>query len=141
MCCQIDATSEVSPIRWPQRLSQQVTMSTRTNKPRRQDLGLTPLAPRDCPEEKNVSRSRVRPVRNGHVRDSPDEVLVEKTRKCLYGFLEFANHFFLGNKVYVTRVEHYPVTPFEPQCSSHCLFTLTNKLQLRYSCFSCSGPI
>ena len=52
-------------------------MSTRTNKPRRQDLGLTPLAPRDCPEEKIVSRSRVPanwPVRSGTTADPRDYV-------------------------------------------------------------------
>ena len=41
-----------------------------------------------------------------HVRDSPDEVPVEKTRKCLCGVVEFlASHFPFGNKVYVARAE------------------------------------
>ena len=70
MCCQIDTTSGVSPIiiRWPQRLLQQITISI-IIKPTSQDLGLTPLAPRDCPEDKIIvfcEQIDIRgPVRNG----------------------------------------------------------------------------
>ena len=45
----------------------------------------------------NVNRSVI-----SHVRDSPDEVPVEKTRKCLCGFLEIlCTNFPFKNKVYV----------------------------------------
>ena len=41
-----------------------------------------------------------------HVRDSPDEVPVEKTQKSLCGVLELlGSHFSLGNKVHVVKVE------------------------------------